>query len=273
MLGKLMKYELRAMGRILLPLYLLIVVAVTGLSFSIRQNDLAEAAGKSPVIVLLVLFAILCAASVLVMIVMTLVLILQRFHRNLLGNEGYLMFSLPVSTAQHILSKSLSALLWILASFLLGGICAFLMASILGYLPDMIQSAKAFWNTLLTANTKSALVRDALLLLGLILVSILRQVMQVYAAIALGHQWTNHRVAGSFLAYLGLAVLEGFALSPLRRLMGELPEEVISQSAGVQIELSVPAAAGGWTLLISFLLAVLYGVLTWYLLNRHLNLE
>lgn len=39
-------------------------------------------------------------------------LVVQHFQRNLYGNEGYLMFSLPVSASQLLLSKVVTTILW-----------------------------------------------------------------------------------------------------------------------------------------------------------------
>ena len=49
---------------------------------------------------------------VLAAILLTIYLLVERFYHNLLGNEGYLMFALPVSTSEHIIAKILTALIW-----------------------------------------------------------------------------------------------------------------------------------------------------------------
>lgn len=47
------------------------------------------------------LFFALCVAIV----VLTAMIIIQRFNKNLIGDEGYLMFTLPVSHVQLLTSK------------------------------------------------------------------------------------------------------------------------------------------------------------------------
>ena len=39
----------------------------------------------------------------------TLIIMVQRFYKNLLGDEGYLMFTLPVKTWQNVLNKLIFA--------------------------------------------------------------------------------------------------------------------------------------------------------------------
>lgn len=50
--------------------------------------------------------------------VLTIVVTIQRFRKNLLGDEGYLMFTLPVSTSSLILSKCITALIYAVLSFI-----------------------------------------------------------------------------------------------------------------------------------------------------------
>ncbi len=45
--------------------------------------------------------------------VVTAVILIQRFYKNLLGSEGYLMFTLPVTVTQHLLSKTIIAVVMI----------------------------------------------------------------------------------------------------------------------------------------------------------------
>ena len=47
----------------------------------------------------------------------------QRFYKNLLGREGYLMHTLPVTETQLILSKLLTSMVWVLCSGLVGIVC------------------------------------------------------------------------------------------------------------------------------------------------------
>ena len=58
--------------------------------------------------------------------VVTAVILIQRFYKNLLGSEGYLMFTLPVTVTQHLLSKTIIAVVMIALS----GIAAFLSIGI-----------------------------------------------------------------------------------------------------------------------------------------------
>ena len=85
MLGKLLKYEFRATGRLFLPLYgaLVIFALINALLLSFREIPQLPA-------VLAMLVNILLAIAVFVV---TFIVMIQRFYKNLLSDEGYLMFT------------------------------------------------------------------------------------------------------------------------------------------------------------------------------------
>mgnify|MGYP006988889638 CR=1 FL=1 len=57
--------------------------------------------------------------AIVAAVVMTVVLMVSRFYRNLLRNEGYLMFTLPVSAHALVWSKLIVSLVWFLLTALL----------------------------------------------------------------------------------------------------------------------------------------------------------
>jgi hypothetical protein len=78
---------------------------------------------------------------------MTLIVLIQRFYKNLLGDEGYLMFTLPVQSWSHILSKLAVSMLWTVVS---GGVA---LCSIL-FISSNNISTPEFYKELLMAFIK-----------------------------------------------------------------------------------------------------------------------
>ena len=96
MLGKLMKYELRATSRTMLPLLLLTLL----LSVFTRMTSAVVQSGHSKFIT--VINTLLILAFFLALIgtaVFSVVLMVMRFRNNLMTDEGYLMFTLPVEAS------------------------------------------------------------------------------------------------------------------------------------------------------------------------------
>lgn len=111
MLKQLLKYEFKATGRTYGGLYLALVALAVLSGFSLRSSSKDDFAS-------LLLFAyMVVAVAVAVVSVMTIV---TRFTRNLLGREGYLMHTLPVTESQLILSKLISSVVWMLCSSIVG---------------------------------------------------------------------------------------------------------------------------------------------------------
>lgn len=119
MFGKLLKHEFSAIAKELLPVYLLMIAAavITNLLFLTRFN--------TPFIIASVIFGAITVAAV----VITLVTLIRRFRRNLLKDEGYLMFTLPVTTEQLILSKAVAAIIWAAIGLLCGLLCGVLFVA------------------------------------------------------------------------------------------------------------------------------------------------
>ena len=116
MLGKLMKHEFRATGRFGLPLcgVMIALAAVAGMTlrfWNTDRYDWWEEAGS--------LIFVLYGLSIFAVSIGVFIILIQHFKRNLLGDEGYLMRTLPVSIHELLLSKLFVALIWYIAATLL----------------------------------------------------------------------------------------------------------------------------------------------------------
>ncbi len=196
MLGKLLKYELPAMGRKLLPLYG--AWAVTALMLGIVTQ--ASASKTDLMAILSILLYVGVAVSIMVLSV---VMIIQRYSRSLLGDEAYFNQTLPVSTYAHIGNKLISAVIWVAATMLvalLTGLLILLGIGITtgfdGYDVSYIEVPKRFW-------------LYALEFVLVMILGIVKTVMQIYAAITIGHQAQNHTTLASIGAYIGVLAFEG----------------------------------------------------------------
>lgn len=102
MLRKLLKHEFRATARIMVPVYLVLLVTALGANFSTRGIL------KTPYAVLNILGSLLVMAfvvAIMAVCVVSFLLMIQRFYKNLLRDEGYLMLTLPASVHQQVWSS------------------------------------------------------------------------------------------------------------------------------------------------------------------------
>ncbi len=191
MLGKLMKYDLRSMLR----MFLLVWGAALALSL-INHFTLIGAASALEGFAFQLLRVLLIVAMVVLLVAMAVMprsLIIQRFYNGLLRDEGYLMFTLPVKTWQLILSKLFSALILLILSLLVGGVCVWLLSS---------------WEGIeITLPFEGA---QGLLIVEFMLVGLLgmaASIYQIYVSIALGHLFKKRRVLMSFVMYFAINAL------------------------------------------------------------------
>lgn len=130
MFGKLLKYEWKAMMKTMLPIYgvTMVLAAVNGFLF---QSILGGWMDRSALFSTMQTTAITLYMLILMLMgVFTAVMIVQRFYKGLLRQEGYLMFTLPVKTWKLIFSKAcvsfavsvLSMIVGILSIGLFGGL-------------------------------------------------------------------------------------------------------------------------------------------------------
>ncbi|NLX70323.1 MAG: hypothetical protein GX024_05425 [Clostridiales bacterium] len=190
MLGKLMKYEIKATARLFLPLYAALLV------FSLINrflNPFAIGESINNINLQFTIRAISMTAYVLLLLgtlVMTVVIMIQRFYKNLLGDEGYLMFTLPVKTWQHIISKLLISMMWTILSFAVTASSIIIIANIedlTGKLAELIKVVRHF-----IGDTAFFLI-PAYILMGIAFYTVM-----IYAAITLGHLFQKHKIIASF---------------------------------------------------------------------------
>lgn len=207
MLKQLLKYEFKATKSLYFGLYLALALLSVVLGVSFRQEHaLAHSTSfQNLEVILMVLYLSVIFAIAVLCFVST----VQRFYKNLLGREGYLMHTLPVTETQLILSKLLTSMVWVLCSGLVGIVCITGMVSI-GVLDAEVlgtvnwDSWKQLWGMLYgELGAKFWLVMFWTILINLARLADL--ILCVYAACMIAHRFQKHVV---ILAFIGLNIVE-----------------------------------------------------------------
>lgn len=208
MLGKLMKYDLRSGIRTfsLIWIGLALLGAINGLT--IRFVLAGDTQSGLVSFVFGVLPMILLVALYVAMGIFVLVFIIDRFYKGLLGNEGYLMFTLPVTSAAHIASKALTSMIFSVASAIVALLSGVLLMAVLTPLnfSDVAQAFQEAGRYLrvnpLPAGTGWVVAEFIVYTLIAAAVSIL----QIYTAISIGHLAKKNRGWFALLAYVGISI-------------------------------------------------------------------
>ncbi len=259
MLNKLLKYEFKSTGRTFLPIYGALLITSFLTRLFVFNKDFSNSFFLSLFqVVISSLFGFLLMA----VFILTLVVSLQRFYKNLLGEEGYLSMTLPVRPWQHILCKSLTSLVW----YIFSSIAAILAFVILAYEKGMMGD---FFKAIVTLIRRGSLNAQILTACGefflFAALGILAFTMMLYASMALGQLNANKRLLTSFGAFLALNFL-------VQILMGVL--------GNLAVQWVFPMSSR-WALNVALLLSIVvelfflagFFAITNYILSRKLNLE
>lgn len=273
MLGKLMKYELKATQRIFLPLYgLIFILALLNKLFMTLNLQHADGMAVVPFAISITVYCLLIAA----VFIMTLVVTVQRFNKNLLGDEGYLSFTLPVKVRSHIVSKMIISLMWTILSGIVAILSVIILAadsntsrqiqSFFQQLGSMFCGKDGFWGGLLLIE-----------LIAFILLAIFACILQFYASVTVGHFSSRHKLLAGFGAFIGFGIIEQIVSSILVSIgIKMVSDESIRRFwNGISDlgKLQSVEAAIGVALIYEAVFGLAFYFLTNWLLSDKLNLE
>ena len=267
MLSKLVKYDIKSLIRVFIPIWIVAPIVAVMLSGAIHlisvsdgplMNLFSEYVGP----ILLGILTILFVAVIVGMMIMTLILVIRRFWNGLLVEVWQLIVSKVIVAAIVNLISGLIAALSCLILFL--GISKEIFYS-MGYTFSII------WRSM---TGELGAYTGVLIVLGILflIVTSICGIYMLYASMSLGQLMEDHRVAGSFLAYIGL----NMAVSTITNIgtmivTNILPDNLVNITAGnagliITLYMLIMLVINGIQLSV-------YHVITEYVLTNTLNLE
>lgn len=271
MLNKLLKYEFQATGRMFLPAYGVLII-LAAIQRVMLELDIYSSNNVTVNILAMIVPAVFFAAVVAVC-VLTLVAMINRFHKNLLGREGYLMFTLPVSAAQLIWSKIIVAVIWSILSLITGILAFLIIFSQPMYINQFFNEFRMVLSEVHGFGTGN-LILICIELLILAICSVVAFTLMIYLCLAIGQLSNKHRGLCAFGAFIGInivinniltAIFAGLSrhidISGFQNLINSMPyfSQMHFVFAGAIIAMAVEAA--------------IYFLFTRYILTNKLNLE
>ena len=272
MLIKLLKYEFKATARVYGGMYLALLAVAGLLGFGIHRQDLGGLrSGELFFELMFVLYSVL----VLALVVVTVITVIQRFTKNLLGREGYLMHTLPVTESELVASKFLSSAVWLLVSAVVGtvslGIVVVLSTDLgaidwSGFWKDVAELKRS-----MEFNILGTVVWTGLLCYARVLCTILC----IYAACMVGHLVPSHPGIVSVAAFFFLSWAQGKLETLLDA--GGMVRILMGPTAGNVSGMVWLEGGTGTFFAVSFAITAAFGVvyflLTTWLMKKKLNLN
>ncbi len=270
MLGKLMKHEFRAAGRILLPIYLLLLL--TTLLFNITLRLTTQYDESVALTILMRVTEISFIIALIGTAVMSFALMIWRFYKNLMTDEGYLMFTLPTNTDTILWSKLLTAVIWSFITFVVYAI----VIAITLVIQDM-DGVQAFFHELVPFwNSLDITVGEAIgygaEIFAMLLLSAFASFLMFYAAISLGHSFSNHKILLSVVFYIafnvGLQIIT--TTVSVFGAITLIPDDLFieGENLGLSMHLLMLFGIG-----ISLIESIGFYILTHFMLKKRLNLQ
>lgn len=272
MLGKLIKYEFKGSGRVLLPLYgLVLVLAIITKIFN--GMSIYKFGSLGSITMGIVAFAY--GLTIMAIMLTTVFLIIQRFSKTVYGDEGYLTHTLPVKSRDIIISKTISAICWTCLS----GIIAMISVIIVGYqqnmFADLFKAIDMLRNEIGADNMRQMIT----VMTNFSVVSIMGTIaliMMIYMCISIG-QLFKRKFIGSILSFLGASFIINLFTGIMANIMGESGFfDFIASMENV----ATPEAAVSLINRFILLLAIFYVIkivvfyfITNHLMTKKLNLE
>lgn len=261
MLVKLIKHELKATYKLIFILQVVMLVTAIFGRFFLTSLD----KGDSPY-ALTVLFVLLYIMVIVVASYGTVIIYTMRFYKNLFTDEGYLMFTLPATPGQLLLSKTIVGSLWGMLDMIIVFVSLYLTFST----PKIIA---------VFIKIKSELDFDFssifFAIIGISIIGCISSAIMIYFCITVGQLFSKHRILASVIAYLVLtvilqmivlAVMAIFGFFPMIGATAEEINNIYSQSNYMMFSLKLGAFS-------SILTSAICYVAAYFIMNKKINLN
>ena len=266
MLGKLLKYEMKSQGKSLFLFWM----AILGLGLLIRIFSMLEEV--MPVFQYLTPISIFTFGIAIVLsLVYCFFLAIKNYYKKVLREEGYLTNTLPVNKSSIILS------------FLITDVLAFIVTVAFSFLVFFIafgtasEEAKSMWSAFsisLEQEFDMSIETIRCILVGVMLVGYVNTISLFYAAMTVGHSFSQNKISSSI--GVGVAFYMGFQfLNVIEMIVIFLKNKMDFTNALATNQ--VPYELIGIILIEAFMVSIISMITTYtfanYFLNRKLNLE
>lgn len=266
MLGKVLKYDMKRLGRVLIPMYivtLILSVLVLGSSYLEKINGIFNVISGT----MTIFFVLALVATG----IGTFAFSIQKFYQNLLKDEGYLTNTLPVKKSTLINSKIISSCIYMAIT-----VVVIFIALLIGFYRFGIwDGMQIIFKSGLLEQMMGMKQPWALLGLSFMMIcSFIMQLLFFYLAIALGQRHNSNRLVYSFVYGIVLYCVQelgGFVLILIVWLLN--PDIMNMLMNNVTPSVSILGTLYLGSTMLCLIMAGLYYAGTVYIFNKKLNLE
>lgn len=264
MLGKLMKYEWKATWKLLVPMNLFIVLMwilsyiTVQLSFFDSNSELVIMTGT-----MIIMAYVL---SMIVVAIGTMIYLIYHFYKSVYGDEGYLLHTLPVDKHHIIIAKAVMSAVWVIINSILVYVSIIsLFSTQRAFMSTMLDAFELYVN-MASVNGIEIGVFELVMTFVASFFALIARILKITACVSLGQLAPNHKVLSSFGFYYGIYFVQ--------RILTMFYYIVVF---GFMARTGDPGWFFGssweFTLISNLLYSVIFYFLTWYVMEKRLNLD
>lgn len=271
MMGKLFKHEFKNTASKYWYMYAIILALTlfTKILDIIQMNLNSRFLNPPLYISMALLFIGLCF-----LVLLTGVFSIIRFYRDMVGNQAYLTYTLPVEVWQHIIVRLTVSVFWIIIS----GIVCIISVFILGAGHDLLREILIGLSSMISSIKTTQQVLFIIQLILSIIFNTASSLMMFYMAIAIGQLFNRNKAIAAAGAYVGCNMIMEVFTTLLFLLTSNRIPWILDYKDGFSTEFfnsgaefvnSVLLLTG----LVNIFFLVTFFLITERLLSRRLNIE
>ena len=255
MLGKLIKQDFKSVSKLLIPLNAVIIV-MTIIGIIIRVSGVHELDNAATFLGTTITTYVL---GIIVIAVITYFYPIIHFYRNLFTRQGYLTFTIPVSTWKILFSKTLVGYTWYIASSV---IIFFSIWAITGF-STVDPRVMEYWNANFMNSIGMTLTSFLIWLVALGLVQTFFSLVMAFFSISVGQLYAKHKIIASVGVYIGIYMVLQIVVTVI-----SIPFLLTSPSAEAVIALTFYGTA-----IFSVIASALFYFFSGLILKKKVNLD
>jgi len=267
MLGKLIKYDVKALSRYIFPAFILSLVSALFLRINILlRNNVGENIFTN---VMNGLSTVLFVVSIVAISIGAYIAFIIYFYKSTLGDQGYFYMSLPASADEYLVSKILSGAVLLLSAVLVSVLSLLILGAFNPEFNDAFKGLYEIWKEICEVTSGGKIIAT-LVINGVF--SLFSAQFVVAFCILSGQLLGKKKILGAFLAYLVLQAIEGFfGQITLLATLGTINVESFAINDVAFAQLFTRLSTGG--LIVGIIMMAFEYFVARFFLTKKLNLE
>jgi hypothetical protein len=222
----------------------------------------------------------MAAGIVIATIVIMIITLFKIFNTNVFSKEGYLTMTLPVTSAQIVVSKLLVSTMWIILTGIVSaiGICIFVLNMNAAPLAEIAAGFQKFMTMFDTRGLWAVI-----LMVIAMIVSTVKEIAKLFLACSIAHlkQIGKFRVPIGILSYFVLSWAETLIVQAASLILSFIPQmseyarqlEAMNDPSSIQQFIGLFSGVMVVGILYALVLTAVYAICNVWILNHRLDLD